>query len=339
MIKLGIIGAGAWGTALALVAARSGCAVTLGTRNEAQALEITQQHTNHKAFPKSLGDLIFDQPLKASNDLSFLSSCDAIVLAIPAQSTRTLCRMLHSLLEKPVPLILTAKGIEHNTNVLMGQIVEQECPGTPYAVLSGPNFAREVAANLPTATTIASTNMAVAQQVAGYFSTSTFRPYLSEDVVGVQVGGAVKNVIAIATGIAEGRQLGENARAALITRGLAEIVRLGLAMGGQLETFLGLSGCGDLTLTCSSRQSRNTSYGILLAQQGNIQHQESTPHPTLREGVFTAQTILALAHHHQVDLPVCTAVHRIVTHALTVDEVLEDLLNRPLQWENSRLFP
>ena len=321
MNHVAIIGAGAWGTALGLVAARGGATVTLLTR--AQGAEETPHTLHaHPAFP----GVIFDHPLTLTSDKQILQHQDLVVFAIPAQANRQAAQRYGPYLSQGTPLLITAKGIEHGTLKMMSDIFEEELPSHPYAVLSGPNFAREIAQNLPAATTIASHASPHGEQIFKTFTAPHFRPYRSSDVVGVQVSGAIKNVLAIAAGLATGAGFGDNARAALISRGMAELIRLGQAKGGKLETFLGLAGYGDVLLTCTSAQSRNMAYGMALAQN-------QPADPVLHEGAHTAQTIVDLSMHHGVEMPICAMVHQVITQKISIKDAMETLLARPLKQE------
>jgi glycerol-3-phosphate dehydrogenase (NAD(P)+) len=321
MSHITIIGAGAWGTALGLVAARAGAKVTLLTRSQMEGKESTVI-MEHKAFP----GLTFDKPLTLTANKEILRHQDLVVFAMPAQANREAAQFYGSYLPKGIPLVITAKGIEHKTLRLMSEVFEEELPSHPYAVLSGPNFAREIAQDLPAATTLATRSQAIMAPVLKAFTAPHFRPYMSNDVVGVQVSGAIKNVLAIAAGLATGAGFGENARAALISRGMAELIRLGQIKGGKLETFLGLAGYGDVLLTCTSPQSRNMYYGISLAQDKPVDN-------VLHEGALTAHTILALSQCHKIDMPICTMVHQVITKKISIKKAMEELLARPLKQE------
>jgi len=231
-----------------------------------------------------------------------------------------------------VPVVLCSKGIEQASGALMTDVLAQEMPGRPFAVLSGPTFAAETARGLPSAVTLAATDAALAERVARALGQPTFRPYVSSDPVGAEIGGAVKNVLAIACGIVEGRQLGENARAALITRGMAEMLRFGLARGGRAETLMGLSGLGDLILTCSSRQSRNMSLGAALGE-GRTMAEVLAERNSVAEGVHTASILARLAADQGIDMPIVTTVDRILNQALDVDEAIQGLITRPFRPE------
>jgi glycerol-3-phosphate dehydrogenase (NAD(P)+) len=327
--SIGVIGAGAWGTGLAVSALRAGRAVHLWAREPAVARAIAERHEN----PDFLPGVPLDRRLDASTEFTGALACDAILLVVPAQHLRAICRHLASRWPARVPAVICAKGIEQGTGKLMSEVAAEELPDdTPLAALSGPSFAAEVARGQPTAVTLACTDPTLGERLVEALGSRTFRPYLSPDVVGVEVGGAVKNVLAIACGIVEGKGLGDNARAALITRGLAEIARLGVAKGGLPETFMGLSGMGDLILTATSMQSRNFSLGYALGQ-GERLEAVLGGRRAVTEGVFTAAAVVALAGSRHVDMPICAAVDAILNRGAAVEETIEALLARPFRNE------
>jgi len=268
--------------------------------------------------------------------LTFLTwkAADALLLVTPAQHLRSACRSIRPHVAAGVPVVICAKGIELDTGCLMTEAVRAELPDAPLAVLSGPTFAAEVAKGLPTAVTLACADADIGRTLVEAIGGRTFRPYLSDDLVGAQVGGAVKNVLAIACGIVEGRRLGDNARAALITRGLAEIARLGLALGARAETLMGLSGLGDLTLTCSSLQSRNMSLGVALGQ-GRALAEILGERRSVAEGVYTAKAVTELAAAKGVDMPICAGVDAILNRGADLDRVIEGLMARPFKSEGA----
>ncbi|MGC2854616.1 NAD(P)H-dependent glycerol-3-phosphate dehydrogenase [Novispirillum sp. DQ9] len=327
--RIGVIGAGAWGTALAMTALRAGRDVTLWAREPAVAQAITESHVN----PDYLPGIPLDPRLRVSVEATAALRADAVLLVVPAQYLRATCAALAADWPAGVPAVICAKGIERDSGALMSEVVAQELPaGTPVAVLSGPTFAAEVARGQPTAVTIACADLALAERLVAALGTRTFRPYSSPDVTGAEVGGAVKNVLAIACGIVDGRGLGDNARAALITRGLAEITRLGVARGGMAETFMGLSGLGDLILTATSMQSRNFSLGHALGQ-GRSLAEILGGRKAVTEGVFTASAVCALAARLSVDMPLCGAVDALLNRGADLDAVIEGLLTRPFRGE------
>lgn len=335
MNRIGVIGAGAWGTALAMTALRAGRDVTLWAREPAVAQAITETHAN----PDYLPGIPLDPRLHASTEPLAALRADAILLVVPAQHLRATCATLAGDWPEGVPAVICAKGIERDSGALMSEVVAEELPaGTPVAVLSGPTFAAEVARGQPTAVTIACADVALAERLVAALGTRTFRPYSSPDVTGAEVGGAVKNVLAIACGIVDGRGLGDNARAALITRGLTEITRLGVARGGLAETFMGLSGMGDLILTATSMQSRNFSLGHALGQ-GRSLGEILGGRKAVTEGVFTASAVCALAARLDVDMPLCGAVNALLNQGADLDRVIDGLLTRPFRAELEHTAP
>lgn len=323
----GIIGGGAWGTALGLALLRSGLRVTLWARSAAIVDAINTRHEN----PVYLPNTPLDHGLHATTDLGVVTGCDAVLLATPAQRLRTVTETLQGLAPQ-TPLIICAKGIEQQTLALMSEVLQATQPRQPVAVLSGPTFATEVARGMPTAITLATRDQTLGMNLATALGNKTLRPYLSDDVVGTQIGGAIKNVLAVACGIVEGRGFGDNARAAIITRGLSEMTRLGSALGGKMETAMGLSGIGDLVLTCTGAQSRNMSLGHALGQ-GRALADILAERKSVAEGVFTAEAAVALAAMHRVELPICAAVDRILNRNAAIDAEIAGLLTRPLKQE------
>lgn len=304
MKRIGIIGAGAWGTALAIVARKAGREVVLWGRDPAGS-----------------------HPIQPTRNLGEAARSDALLVVVPAQSVREVCNALGPVLGDSVPVVVCAKGIERGTLMSMSEVVAETLPGRPVAVLSGPTFAGEVARGLPAAVTLACRDAALSEALAAALRTPAFRPYHSTDVAGAELGGAVKNVLAIACGITQGRALGENARAALITRGLAEMTRLALARGGRAETLMGLAGLGDLTLTCTSATSRNYAHGFAIGRG------EAPTGGVVVEGVSTAAALVALAARHKVEMPIAEAVDAILNRGADIDAVIAGLLARPLRAE------
>lgn len=319
-MKIGVIGGGAWGTALAQVAARGG-PVTLWAR-EAEVVEsINQTHQNSTFLP----GISLSEAVRATGNLTDLESMDALLVVAPAQHVRS---VLSSFAVNATPLVLCAKGIEAGSRLLVGEVARQVAPHAPIAVLSGPTFAHEVAKGLPTAVTLACEAADLRTRLANRIGGPTFRAYASADVVGAEIGGAVKNVLAIACGVVEGAGLGQNARAALIARGFAEMTRFGLARGAQAETLTGLSGLGDLVLTCSSTSSRNFSLGLGLGQ-GRSAADLLSDRKTVAEGAFTAPVLKQAAAEAGVDMPVCAAVNALL-EGTPVRDVIDALLSRPV---------
>jgi len=328
MARIGIIGGGAWGSALALVARRADNRALIWAR-EADVVEaINARHAN----PRFLPDVALDPAIEATGDLATLSGCDLIALVVPAQHVRAVATRLGESGAGVPPVLVCAKGIEQASGLLMSEVLEEALPATQIAVLSGPTFAREVALGKPTAVTVAATDQALAERMAGAFGGRSFRPYLSDDPVGAQIGGAVKNVLAIAAGIAIGRGLGENARAALITRGFAELSRLALRKGARLETLGGLSGLGDLVLTCTSDQSRNYALGKALGE-GTTLAAHLAGRESVAEGAASAPAVLSLAARLGVELPIARAVDAVLYKGAAIDEAVGSLLARPFKAE------
>ncbi len=324
-MTIGVIGGGAWGTALAQVAAAGGEDVILWAR-EAEVVEvINARHEN----PLFLKDAKLSPLIRATGALEDLGESDILLVVAPAQHLRT---VLSGANMGSRPLILCAKGIEAGTQQLMSEVAAEACPDAPIAVLSGPTFAHEVAGGLPTAVTLACADVELARDLAKRIARPHFRPYVSSDVVGAEIGGAVKNVLAIACGVVEGRGLGLNARSALIARGFAEMTRFGLARGAQAETLAGLSGLGDLVLTCSSTNSRNFSLGKGLGERRTAADLMADRR-TVAEGAFTAPVLQQAARAAQVDMPVVDAVCALLDGSMRVDEVVGSLLARPLRGE------
>lgn len=328
MERVGIIGGGAWGTALALVAGRAGRRPLLWAREA----EVVQSINGSRANPIFLPGLALDPAFRATGDLAEAARCDTLLLAAPAQHLRDVARAMAAHLKPGAPVVICAKGIEEGSGALLSEVVAATLPGAPSAALSGPTFAAEVAAGLPTAITLATSDAALGRRLAAQLGSRAFRPYVTDDVAGSQVGGAIKNVIAIACGIVVGRRLGDNARAALITRGLAEMARLAIAKGGRRETLMGLSGLGDLTLTCTSLQSRNHSLGVALGE-GKKLADILAARRSVAEGVTSARAALGLAARLGVEMPIVQAVDRILHHGAEIGAVIEGLLARPFRSE------
>lgn len=325
-----VLGAGAWGTALAQVAAAAGRGVTLWAR-EPEVVEAVNHRRENELF---LPGLKLNPVIRAVGALEEAAEADLILAVPPAQHMRGVLKALKPHLAAGTPVVLCAKGVERGSQALMTDVLADELPEQAPVVLSGPGFAKDVARGLPTATTIASPNQDLAQRVVATIGLPTFRPYVADDVVGAEIGGAVKNVIAIACGVAEGRKLGDGARAALITRGFAELTRLGLAMGAKAETLSGLCGLGDLVLTCASMTSRNTSLGAALGE-GRKLSEILAERRSVAEGMESAPAVVALAAKYNVEMPICAAVDAIVAERIGIDEAITMLLARPFKAENA----
>ena len=324
----GVIGAGAWGTALAQVAARAGLDVLLQAR-EPEVVESVRQRRVNEAF---LPGVVLEDRVQVTADLADLGACDVILAVPPAQFMRSTLQAFAPHHRTEVPIVLCSKGVERGSLKLMTDVLSETIPEAPQAVLSGPSFAGEVARGLPSAVTLACADETLGEELMWTLSAPGFRPYLAADLIGAEVGGAVKNVLAIACGMSEGRGLGRSAHAAIITRGFAEMTRLGVAMGGQAETVAGLCGLGDLVLTCSSPQSRNMSLGLALGQGQSVE-QALAGKRSVAEGYESAPAVRQLAAKMGVDMPICLAVSALLGGETTVDQVIDDLLSRPLKTE------
>jgi glycerol-3-phosphate dehydrogenase (NAD(P)+) len=323
---IAVIGAGAWGTALANVLANATRPVNLIARDPAAAERISRQRANPKLAGVRLGDA-----LTVTANVAETADADIVLIATPAQNLRDAVGMLAPHLKPTTPVVACAKGIEHGSRKFMTEIIAEVVPAARPAILSGPSFASDVAHGLPTAVTIAARSEREAAELAQLLSAAAFRPYHTDDIKGVEIGGAAKNVLAIAAGIVAGKGLGASAAAALTTRGFAELTRFGRALGARAETLMGLSGLGDLILSCSTAQSRNFSFGVRLGRGDTLQQVQATS--GLAEGVFTAPVLVDMARAHNIDMPVSTAVTAVLAGKLTVDGAIEALLSRPLRAE------
>ena len=333
MNRIGIVGAGAWGTALALTAYRAGRQVMLWVHNPNTAALLVTHHES--PYLPGIRVPLENGTLYLTTDPAVITAtCDAIFLAVPAQYLRAVCTKFAPYWRAGTPAIICAKGIERDTNALMHEIIGETLPTATVAVLSGPSFAAEVARGLPTALTLACQDRGLGLTLLKTLGTQALRLYLSQDILGAEIGGTVKNVLAIGCGIVKGRSLGDNARAALITRGLAEIVRLAIAVGAQAETLMGLSGLGDLILTANSTQSRNFAFGVALGQGHNFS-QLLASRCSVTEGVYSAAGVVARAEALSVEMPVCQAVRSILDQGEPIDEVIHSLLTRPFRTETS----
>lgn len=329
---IGVLGAGAWGTALAIVANRTGSQVVLWSRNPHVVHSIRETRMNQAYLP----NIFVDPDIQVSDSLEDIRQCHYLILAVPAQQMRSLLITLADVVDAEIPLVIACKGIERGSLSLMHEVVKDILPHNPCMVLSGPNFAAEVAKGMPAATTIAGKNEMIANQLIYTVGGKYFRPYFTDDMVATEVAGAVKNVIAIACGISAGRGFGENARAALITRGLAELMRLAEAKGGRRESLMGLAGVGDLFLTCGSMQSRNYALGYRLARIAQYGALENLGSSSLTEGVATAESVSALANKLNISMPLCTAVNQILNRRTPIDQAIQELLERPFVMDVER---
>ncbi|MGH7022750.1 MAG: NAD(P)H-dependent glycerol-3-phosphate dehydrogenase [Caulobacteraceae bacterium] len=328
MKRVGILGGGAWGTALAQVAARAGLEPLIWAR-EAEVVEAISRTRQNPLF---LPGVTLDQPLTATSCARDLLAADALFAVVPAQHLRATLADLAADIPPGLPVVLCAKGVEAGTLKLMTEVLAETAPQAAPAVLSGPSFASEVARGLPTAVTLAAADLDLARRLAEAIATPTFRPYVSDDMIGAEAGGAIKNVLAIACGVAEGAGLGQGARAALITRGFAELTRLAVALGGQAETVAGLCGLGDLVLTCSSPISRNMSVGLAIGRGASLA-EALAGKLSVAEGVASAPAVSELARRLGVETPISEAVRAILAGELDVGAAIAALLARPLKAE------
>jgi glycerol-3-phosphate dehydrogenase (NAD(P)+) len=322
--RIAVIGAGAWGTALASVAARAGRSVTLQARDAASAARIAQTRES-----PHLPGLPLEERVAVTADPGAAADTDAILLAVPAQALRDAAAALATIVKRDIPVISCAKGIERTTGAFMTEVISACMPQAIPAVLSGPSFAADVMRGLPTAVTLAAADADIAAALAQALGSATFRPYHTTDVRGVEIGGAAKNVLAIAAGIVTGRGLGASAGAALVTRGFAELMRFGRACGAQPETLVGLSGLGDLVLSCSNPQSRNFALGVGLGEGQRLAQAQGK----LVEGVFTASALVNMATEKGVEMPIAAAVDAVLDGRLSIEAAIESLMTRPFKAE------
>lgn len=326
--SVGIIGGGAWGTALAQTMRLAGRQTLIWAREPEVVDDINDRHANALFLP----GVTLDRDLRATARLADVAACDVVMMVAPAQHVRDVAHVLQQQLADGKPVVLCAKGLEQASGKLLGDVLSDVLPRVRLAVLSGPSFAADVVRGLPAALTLACADEQLGARLITTLGYRQFRLYRSRDVIGTQLGGAVKNVLAIAAGIVEGRALGASAHAALVTRGFAELRRFGEALGARPETLMGLSGLGDLLLTCGSPQSRNMSLGRALGQGQTLDAVLGTRR-SVAEGVFTAAAVAKVAAERGIDMPLSRAVHAIVSGHLTVDDAIEELLSRPFKVE------
>ena len=325
---IGVVGGGAWGTGLATVAMRAGLDTVLWAREPEVVDAINADHENTPFLP----GITLDERIRATGDMADLAAADLILLVAPAQYARPVSVALSKHVTTDRPVVVCAKGIEQSTGYFMTDVLAETMPANPVVVLSGPTFAGEVALGLPAAVTLACESDVIAGEIIGALGLTTFRPYWTDDLIGAQVGGALKNVLAIACGIVAGLSLGENARAAVITRGMAEMMRFGLSRGARAETLMGLSGLGDLILTCSSTQSRNFTLGQALGA-GRALAEVLDERRSVAEGFYSAEVANRLAAATGIDMPITAAVERLLKQDAMVADVIEELLSRPFTKE------
>ena len=320
-MRLGVIGGGAWGTALAQVAASNGRETLLWALEDDVVASVNDLHENLAFLP----GIPLSDAIRATSDLAELDSCDAWLMVTPAQHMRS---VLERAPNGERPLVLCSKGIEERSGKLLHDVAHEVRPDSPIAVLSGPSFAHEVAAGLPTAVTLACEDRMLGEELRARINLTHFRTYCTDDVAGAEVGGAVKNVLAIACGIVEGKGLGQSARAALIARGFAEMTRFGMAMGGRRETLAGLSGLGDLVLTCSSTSSRNFSLGKAIGEGRDVR-ELMKDRRTVAEGAHTAPVLHRIAVERDIDMPIVGAVVELLEGKVGIDDLVRTMLSRP----------
>ncbi|MBL8642183.1 MAG: NAD(P)-dependent glycerol-3-phosphate dehydrogenase [Alphaproteobacteria bacterium] len=328
MTKISVIGAGAWGTALAQTYAKAGHQVTLWVREESLAQTMIESNRNASYLP----DIDLDPRLAMTTDITVAVQADVILNVVPAQYIRQNLQLLAPLLRDKQPVVICAKGIEIASHSLLSDVFAEECPKAKLAFLTGPNFAGEIASGLPSASTLACADAEVGGYLQEALTAKNLRLYLTSDIIGAQVAGAIKNVIAIACGIASGLGLGESARAALVTRGLAEMSRLTVALGGDRTTLMGQCGVGDMMLTCSSMKSRNFSCGVALAQ-GQTMDQIVASRNSVTEGISTAKAAIYLMDQYKVDMPIVRNVYACLYEGLSVQDAVTAILNRPARME------
>jgi len=324
MEKVCVLGAGSWGSALALVLAKNGYNVHMWTLNEEQAKNINKTKENIDYLP----GVVFPSNITVTTNLEeTIKDSIIIVLAVPSQAIRSICKQIKSFVNSNQILVDVAKGLEKGTGLRLSEVCEDELPNNPYVTLSGPSHAEEVAKDIPTTVVVASQNLDIAQKVQDIFMSPKFRVYTNPDIVGVELGGALKNIIAFGAGICDGLGLGDNAKAALMTRGIREIARLGIAMGANAATFSGLSGIGDLIVTCTSMHSRNRRAGILIGQGKSLEETLEEVKMVV-EGITATEVAYEVSKKLNVDMPITSAIYSILHSHLNPNEVVIDLMMR-----------
>jgi len=331
MAKVGVIGAGSWGTALAVLLHKNGHEVTVWSKFQAEIdmLNTEREHKDKLAGVKLPEDMIFTTDLESS-----IKGMDLLVLAVPSPFTRSTSKLMSEYVEKDQIIVNVAKGIEENTVMTLSQIIEEEIPQSVVAVLCGPSHAEEVGRGIPTTVVVGAKKKSTAEFIRSLFMNEVFRVYISPDVLGMELGGSLKNVVALAAGIADGLGYGDNTKAALITRGITEISRLGVAMGGHAETFAGLTGIGDLIVTCASMHSRNRRAGMLIGQ-GKTMQEAMDEVKMVVEGVYSAKAAMQLAEKYDVQLPIIEQVNLVLFEGKSADEAVKDLMVRDKKIEVS----
>jgi glycerol-3-phosphate dehydrogenase (NAD(P)+) len=321
-LKVGLLGGGSWGTTVASLTAKNSQTI-IWARNPKTVLEINEQHTNQKYLPNAK----LTSSLKASNSIKeTVEEADVIVMGVPSQSLRKVLEEAKPHIRPWVPIINLAKGLEMSTKMRMTEIIEELMPGHPVGVLTGPNLAKEIHFGKAAAAVIAMVDNTIAKELQTVFSSGLFRVYTNNDVIGCELGGALKNIYAIATGMGDGANAGDNTRSALITRGLAELTRLGIAMGGKKSTFSGLAGMGDLVATCSSSKSRNHHVGFQIGR-GKSLEQIINEMNEVAEGVKTAKVVMELAKEYKIDMPIAEEIYKVLYEGNTVNDAFKGLIN------------
>ncbi|MEG0249947.1 MAG: NAD(P)H-dependent glycerol-3-phosphate dehydrogenase [Peptostreptococcus sp.] len=334
MNKVCVLGAGSWATALAKVLNDNGNEVILWARRQEQCDEINNCHTNKKY----LDGIVLDEKLKATADLkSAIEGAKVIVLAVPSQQVRGVCQKIKSFASDEQIIVNVAKGIENKTGKRISQICLKELPNNKYCMLSGPSHAEEVSRNIPTAVVAASECIETSQIIQDYFMNKYFRVYTNHDLVGVELGGATKNIIAFGAGILDGLNYGDNSKAALMTRGLTEISKFGVAMGAELSTFSGLSGIGDLIVTCTSMHSRNRRAGILVGKGHSIEETKKEIEMVV-EGITATVAVYEMAEKMNIEMPITECIYRVITTDLDPEEGVMELMTRSKKHENESIF-
>lgn len=333
MTKIGVIGAGSWGTAIAKLLAGNGHEVTLWSRKETEAAALREKHENESKLPgvKLPEELFFTSDLEGA-----VKDKELLVLAVPSTAVRSTANRISGWVEPGQIIVNLAKGIEESTRMILTDIIEQEIPKANAAVLSGPSHAEEVGRGIPTTVVAGAKDKKTAEYIQNIFMNEVFRVYTSPDMLGIELGGALKNVIALAAGVADGLGCGDNTKAALITRGIAEMSRLGVAMGGHIETFSGLAGIGDLIVTCASRHSRNRKAGYLIGQGRTMQEAMEEVRMVV-EGVYSARSAMALAEIYQINMPIVEEVNKVLFENKSAREAMTDLMIRDKKIENPEL--
>ncbi|WAW15609.1 NAD(P)H-dependent glycerol-3-phosphate dehydrogenase [Peptostreptococcus equinus] len=330
MNKVCVLGAGSWGSALAMVLASNNNDVFIWTRRQEQADEINNEHTNESYLPK----IKLSGKIKATCDIKkAVVDSELIVLALPSQKIRFLCKEIKDIVNEKQILINVAKGIEYDTGKRISQICEEELPNNPYCMLSGPSHAEEVSVNMPTALVSASKDIVISRIVQDYFMNEYLRVYTNTDLIGVELGGATKNIIAFGAGILDGMGYGDNSKAALITRGINEICRFGKEMGADVSTFLGLTGVGDLVVTCTSMHSRNRRAGILIGKGKSLEETKKEIKMVV-EGITATEAVYNMAQDLNIDMPITNAIYKTIHMGLDPNESIKELMGRAKKHEN-----